>query len=203
MRVSWPDGDRPEELRPPGYMEQMELDVLHEMHQQADHGVHAIEALVYCHEARVQPPRWLVDWLGERCASWLDNHAPGLDEALELKSPGRGKPPPLKRLEAQAAGQWDAWLMYILNRGIGISVEKAAELVWARRHCEGRAERSVDWLEESFHKYGKHWAAQREQDAWDHGVSAHFDANTPEGAQKRRQFLSTFPDEALRQAGLK
>lgn len=195
VRLDYP----PEDRREPDALDDIHLRALCEEHQQAPHGYFAVEALVYCREARVVPPTWVIDWFGDAFAQWIDDPTTGLVDALRLASPGRGKRPPRETIRDQAAREHDAWLMYILNQGFRISVEHAAELVAEMRDHNGDNARSATWLVESFRK---EWRARLDGTLAGEDLAAHYDPETPHGAAARREFLQQFPRRSILRVGL-
>ena len=154
MRVTWDTGKRPEALREPDERDETHLEILRASHDKADHGVCAIEALVYCYESRISTPQWLSDWIGEHLVSWLDGDVSSLDESLQVQSPGKGKPPRIKQIALERARHDDASEIFVLNEFFGVSIPTAAEMVYQRNVELFRQTPSGLSLAQSYYKNG-------------------------------------------------
>lgn len=184
MRVTWDPGKRPEDLRDPDDLDIGNLSLLRDSFSEGDNGVLAIEALVYCYESRIQPPRWLTDWLGSRLVSWLDGESESIDKAMRVNSPGKGKAPRLKQLATDRARSDDAWAMFVLIDQFEKSVPKAAAMVQARNEHSGRDTPDATWLQESYRKrWGKAVSPETRECA----------ADIFNDESRRRTYLATFP----------
>lgn len=115
-----------------------------------------------------------------------------LDKCFDLTSPGRGKPPPIKKLERDAKDLNRAFLVWVLDNHFNISIGDAATAVHIRE-CDSSKQTGLEkvpdatWIEESYSKTWKKICCTKFEsmrDFWDN-------------KENRKKFIDSFPAEAF------
>ena len=147
--------------------------------------IYAMEAFVVCHHVGLSPPKWALDWLAEAFGDYLESNCEAnLEKLLGVKR-GPGKTLAVK--EHQAVGI-EGTIMGEIGRLtlIGISIERAAEMVAARLESKGLKRPEPETLQQRFIKRG-----------WSKGFKLAKQDCPKEVLQAIQAALSTYPPETI------
>jgi len=125
---------------------------LQKWHEDHD-AVAALDAFVYCYEAGVYPPTWVMDWIGQALTQYLDEGGASSIEGLLGLKPGRGQANPLNKREREGKTSLLAHSAWLWVRVFGITTGEAAYRAVRRCEADNRNAPSPEWLEEQCRRY--------------------------------------------------
>ena len=103
-----------------------------------------MQAMIHAAEIGEPPPRWVIDYLGERFKKYLNQSGPRpLDQIMGLAALGKGQEPALKR-HRRKEWELDCMItMWELHKALDFSLVEASRRVerWAIQHPQRKAHR--------------------------------------------------------------
>ncbi len=149
--------------------------------------ISAIESLIMCDAAGVYPPVSILKWLANALHEF--NKSDGKADLKKLLSiaGSRGRENAYGKERRINESNRRARQLHCLVCVFGISIDKAANMVWARETEECRSPPEASWIEE---EYRKKWKEELKTE-----YEKYFSEYPPsENKERWNEFLHSFPD---------
>lgn len=170
------------------YIHRVNLRVQRELWDETGDPAIALEVLVYCMDARIYPPSWVMEWIGSAAISFFEaNGDADLHQLLGLRN-GPGRAAPLTRRSKELVMDNLAYVVWVLNRILGEPIGEAAY----------KAVRRAEWQGDEGHIPSPEWLEQRCRRGlltkWDLEMESLRGLYDQNGALDK--FIQTFPPDA-------